>query len=75
MAVAATWPGGPSYSTPGSHDALSQLLIADAQTSGGLVFGVDPGQTDSVLAALADSGHTAARIGSTAGGAPGFKLA
>ncbi len=60
---------------PGSHDERSQLLIADAQTSGGLVFGVDPGETESVLGALADSGHTAARIGSISEGEPLFKLA
>ena len=59
---------------PGSHDETAQLLIADAQTSGGLVFGVDPGETDALLAELATEGHTAARIGTTAEGAPGFTL-
>ena len=44
----------------GDHDELHQLLIADAQTSGGLIFGVDPGSTDAMLAELADTGHTAA---------------
>ncbi|MFT4987546.1 MAG: selenide,water dikinase, partial [Acidimicrobiales bacterium] len=47
----------------GSHDELNQLMIADAQTSGGLVFGVDPGETAEVLAKLAATGHTAALIG------------
>jgi selenide, water dikinase len=50
------------------------LLIADAQTSGGLVFGVDPAHTADVLAELALTGHTAAHIGRTAGGDPGFIL-
>ncbi len=59
----------------GEHDELDQLVIADAQTSGGLVFGVDPGETAGVLAELASTGHTAARIGSTAEGDPGFALA
>ncbi len=59
---------------PGSHDELHQLMIADAQTSGGLVFGVEPGQTGSVLSQLADSGHRAAHIGSTTAGTPGFRL-
>ena len=60
---------------PGPHDELTQLLVADAQTSGGLVFGVDPSQTDSVLAELTNTGHTAARIGSTtAADAPGITL-
>ncbi len=50
---------------PGDADELTQLLLADAQTSGGLVFGVDPAATEEVLAQLADTGHTAARIGVT----------
>ncbi len=58
----------------GPHDELHQLLIADAQTSGGLVFGVDPGETDGVLAELRASGHTAARIGTAAAGSPGVTL-
>ncbi len=58
----------------GSHDGLSQLLVADAQTSGGLVFGIDPGETAGVLAELADTGHSAALIGSVTAGPPGFTL-
>ncbi len=58
----------------GRHDELDQLVIADAQTSGGLVFGIDPGETDAVLAELTATGHTAARIGSTADGEPSFAL-
>ena len=52
----------------GGHDETDQLLIADAQTSGGLVFGVDPAHADEVLRRLAAAGHTAARIGATAAG-------
>lgn len=59
---------------PGHHDEIDQLLTADAQTSGGLVFGVDPGETDRVLGELADSGHTAAHIGVTRSAPPGFDL-
>ena len=59
----------------GSHDELHQLLVADAQTSGGLVFGVDPGETAGVLAELGSTGHVAAHIGVTADGPPGFSLA
>jgi len=58
----------------GAHDELHQLLIADAQTSGGLVFGVDPGETAGVLAELEATGHSAAVIGRTAEGAPCFRL-
>lgn len=53
---------------PGHHDELDCLLLADAQTSGGLLFGVDPGEAGSVLRQLDQTGHTAAVIGSTAGG-------
>ena len=59
---------------PGTHDETAQLLIADAQTSGGLVFGVDPNATEDVLAGLADTDHDAAVIGRTAAGAPSFEL-
>ena len=59
---------------PGSHDETTQLLLADAQTSGGLVFGVDAEHTSEVLAHLTESGHTAARIGSTAPGSGGLVL-
>ncbi len=45
-------------------DDIDVTLLADAQTSGGLVFGVDPDQVAAVLAELTDSGHTAAEIGS-----------
>lgn len=50
---------------PGNADELTQLLLADAQTSGGLVFGVDPAATREVLSELAASGHAAACIGTT----------
>ena len=58
----------------GEHDDVHQLLVADAQTSGGLVFGVDVSETAGVLAELAATGHTAARIGSVTAGAPGLRL-
>jgi selenide,water dikinase len=58
----------------GGHDELHQLLVADAQTSGGLVFGVDPGVVEDVLGQLADTGHTAARIGLAEAGAADFVL-
>jgi selenide,water dikinase len=58
----------------GDHDEVHQLLLADAQTSGGLVFGVDPSETHSVLAELAATGHRAALIGTTSAGPPGLVL-
>ncbi len=50
---------------PGPHGELTQLLLADAQTSGGLVFGVDPAAAADAVAELAATGHHAAVIGST----------
>jgi selenide,water dikinase len=58
----------------GDHDEVDRLLVADAQTSGGLVFGTEPGSTAAVLAELARTGHTAARIGTTSSGAAGIVL-
>lgn len=49
----------------GDHDETAQLLVADAQTSGGLIFGVDPTASADVIEELSASGHTAAVIGST----------
>ncbi len=58
----------------GTHDEVHQLLLADAQTSGGLVFGVDPSETASVLAELVATGHQAAHIGTVSTGEPGLTL-
>lgn len=65
---------GNSLLEAGSHDVLHQQLMADAQTSGGLIFGCDPGETAEALATLAESGHTAALVGSTSEGEGKFIL-
>lgn len=49
-------------------------LLADAQTSGGLLFGVDPDRAESALAALLVSGHQAAAIGTVVPGAGQIQL-
>jgi selenide,water dikinase len=67
-------PGAVEILDAGDHDDLHQLLIADAQTSGGLIFGVDPAHTDGVLAELAATGHRAACIGRAAAGTAGIVL-
>lgn len=59
---------------PGDHDELTQLLLADAQTSGGLVFGVDPSATASVLHQLLATGHHVAHIGTAVAGMGGLLL-
>jgi selenide, water dikinase len=58
----------------GDHDEVHQLLLADAQTSGGLVFGIDPSETAGVLSELAATGHWAAHIGTATAGTPGITL-
>ena len=47
----------------GVHGEVEALLMADAQTSGGLVFGVSPDRIDEAMAALSATGHAAATIG------------
>lgn len=44
-------------------DDLAVTILADAQTSGGLVVGVDPDRADEMVAGLVASGHPAAVIG------------
>lgn len=53
---------------PGSHDETTVLLFADAQTSGGLIFGVDSDQAEHALQELLDSDHDAAIVGQTEAG-------
>jgi selenide,water dikinase len=56
-------------------DDVDVLVLADAQTSGGLVFGVDPADADAAVAELAATGHTAAVIGrATAPGSGRMRL-
>ena len=52
---------------PGGHGDDVQLLLADAQTSGGLLFGAaDDGAASAAVAQLTTSGHTAAVVGRVA---------
>jgi selenide,water dikinase len=57
---------------PGTLDATGQLLLADAQTSGGLLLAVPPEQADSVVAQLHERGDGAATVvGELVSGEPG----
>ena len=47
----------------GFDDDLTRNLLADPQTSGGLLFGVSPDELDGALRALAATGHRAAAVG------------
>ena len=44
------------------------IILADAQTSGGLLFGAEAGRAEEAVAALRDSGHDAAVIGTASEG-------
>jgi selenide,water dikinase len=56
----------------GATSTDEQLLLADAQTSGGLLFAVDPEAADSLVAALVAQGtFAAARIGHLTPDPPG----
>ncbi len=69
-------PGGTRRNLDWTHDradltavdGTTALLLADAQTSGGLLFGVEPGRADAALAALAGDGVPAAAIGTVTAG-------
>ncbi len=47
----------------GDPEPATLKLLADAQTSGGLLFGCPEAEADAALARLADTGHTAAVVG------------
>ena len=53
---------------PGAASELMVLLLADAQTSGGLLFGVAPGAADEVAVGLRESGVPSTVIGKARSG-------
>jgi selenide,water dikinase len=52
----------------GATDEVLVALLADAQTSGGLLFGAEPGAASDAVAALCADGHDAAVIGTVSAG-------
>jgi selenide,water dikinase len=44
------------------------IVLADAQTSGGLLFGAEPSRAEDAASALRESGHAAAVIGTVSAG-------
>ena len=58
----------------GSYSETDLLLLADAQTSGGLIFGIDKAKTDSACAELNELGVAAVVIGETHAGAGTIRL-
>jgi selenide, water dikinase len=76
LAAAGMMPGGsrrnrdwvaPSLD-PGGYDEIDVLLLADAQTSGGLLFGAAPERAADAVTALAAEGVAAAVIGEVRAG-------
>jgi selenide, water dikinase len=59
---------------PGDHDESTRLLLADAQTSGGLLFACDPTAADGAVVGLREAGHPAAVVGSLVDGTAGALL-
>ena len=59
----------------GDHDELDVLLLADAQTSGGLLFGAAPAAAHEALDRLEASGHVASVIGRVVEGDGRLRLA
>ena len=59
----------------GAVDDLTVTLLADPQTSGGLVFGIEEKNVDTALSALASGGHRAAQIGRARAGTGTRRLA
>lgn len=55
-------------------DSLSVLVLADAQTSGGLLFGVTPERSAAAVAELRAQGHAAAVIGRAGAGRGGIQV-
>lgn len=53
---------------PADVDEVTLLLLADAQTSGGLLFGAEPARAAQAVAALNASGHDAAVVGRASSG-------
>ncbi len=58
----------------GSADQTTLIVLADAQTSGGLVFGAEPHAAAEAVAALRSSGHDCAVIGHAVGGEGRIRL-
>jgi selenide,water dikinase len=58
----------------GDIDESVVIVLADAQTSGGLLFGAEPSRAAEAVAALRESGHAAAVVGTVAEGSGTIRL-
>jgi selenide, water dikinase len=59
---------------PGAVPGLTQLILADAQTSGGLLFGVEPGRGPDVVTEITAAGVPAALVGRASTGTGRIRL-
>ena len=50
------------------------IILADAQTSGGLLFGAEAGRAEEAVAALRESGHAAAVVGTASEGSGAMRV-
>ncbi len=58
----------------GGVDEVTQLLLADAQTSGGLLFGAEPARARRAVARLTRSGHRCVSVGRAVAGEGRIRL-
>ena len=62
------------HTLPGEPDAVLLNILADPQTSGGLLLACANGVADDLVDALVTAGHTAAVIGETTGSVPAGRI-
>ena len=62
------------HARPGEPDAVVLNILADPQTSGGLLLACPAGAADDLVDALVAAGHTAAVIGETTGSVPAGRI-
>jgi selenide,water dikinase len=62
-------------SIDGEVDGTTLNLLADPQTSGGLLFGVSPAEVDGALRALGAAGHRGAVVGRVDAGSGRIRVA
>ena len=82
LAAAGVVPGGSERNLAWIEERLDRggchevdvVLLADAQTSGGLLFGVEPGLAQGAVDELVASGHRAATIGRVVEGDGALRL-
>ena len=58
----------------GNVDEVTVVVLADAQTSGGLLFGAEPGAAEAAVDELGASGHDAAVVGRASAGSGAITL-